>query len=141
MSAQEERNLFWHYFDKYLEDQGNPFYVTHTKGGINQAAGNINNSSPMAMQTICCEFKYLEQVVLVQFYINHNVPLYDKLYSLKDQIEKKLGFKVEWVDSGKKSTSVRRIQKVLPVKNGLYYTVIEAFPYILKFIEVFSPYT
>lgn len=63
MSAQKERDYFWFLFDKYNQIQGNNFVVTHEKNVVNQAAGNINNLSPMAMQTICCEYKYLEQTI------------------------------------------------------------------------------
>ena len=70
MSAQKERDYFWNLFDKYIKIQGDKFYVTHIKNGTNQAAGNINNLSPFAQETICCEYKYLEQTILVQVYIN-----------------------------------------------------------------------
>ena len=140
MNAQEQRDLFWKYFDSHLVENGSPFYISHEKGGKNQAAGNINNPSPMAMQTICCEYKYRENVVLVQFYINHNIPLYDYLHSNKKSVEKELGFHVEWVNCGKRSTSVRRIQKVFPIRENLKDVVEEVYPYILLFIKVFSKY-
>lgn len=140
MSAQTERDKFWNCFDKYLVQQGKPFFVSHIKGGKNQAAGNINNSSPMAMQTICCEYKYQEQIVLVQVYINHKIKLYEALYAQRDTIEKQLGYKVEWVNRGKQSESVRRIQKVFPVNKSPEKMVEEVFPYILDFIRVFSRY-
>ena len=79
MSAQNERDYFWLKFEQYLEWQGDKFFVSHIKNGINQAAGNINNISPMAMKTLCCEYKYLEQVILVQFYINKDEKLFDYL--------------------------------------------------------------
>lgn len=140
MSAQTERDKFWECFDKYLKQNGNPFYVTHTKGGKNQAAGNINNISPMAMQTICCEYKYQEQVILVQVYINQKVDLYETIYAQKHIIEAQLGYKVEWVNQGKLSGKVRRIQKVFPINKTCEKMVEEVFPYILDFIKVFSSY-
>ena len=84
MSAQLERDYFWGVFDKYVEKLGNKFFVTHKKNGVNQAAGNINNISPMAMQTICCEYKYLEQTILVQVYINKNEKLFNYLHEKKE---------------------------------------------------------
>lgn len=142
MNAQEQRNKFWNYFDNYLKKQGSPFYICHTKGGVNQAAGNINTNNPMEMQTICCEFKYREQVLLVQVYINGNVLLYDRLYKNREQIEKELGFTVQWVCGGVKSDNVRRIQKVFPIYDEYYYPEVieQAFPYILSFIKVFDKY-
>lgn len=140
MSKQTERDKFWNFFDKYLEQEGSPFYVTHIKGGKNQAAGNINNRSPMAMQTICCEYKYQEQVILVQVYINHKIDLYETIYTQKNIIEAQLGYEVEWINRGKQSESVRRIQKVFPINNTHEKMVEEVFPYILDFIRVFSPY-
>ena len=139
MNAQTERNTFWECFDNYLHENGDKFIVTHKKGDKNQAAGNINNSSPMAMQTICCEFKYRDREILVQVYINKNEDLYERLYSQKDDLEKQLGYAVEWIDKGKRSNSVRRIQKKFFV-NRPYREMIEIiYPYILDFIRVFSP--
>lgn len=140
MAAQQERDKFWNTFDRYLERQNNPFYVSHVKNGKNQAAGNINNLSPMAMQTICCEFKYRDQVILVQVYINQKIELFDYLYSRKKEIEKRLGYEVEWIERGMRSKTVRRIQKVFPIDKSYYEMVREVFPYILDFIRVFSPY-
>ncbi len=140
MNTQVERDKFWDCFDKYLEQEGNPFYATHIKGGKNQAAGNINNPSPMAMQTICCEYNYQEQVILIQVYINHKVDLYEALYASKKDIEEQLGYEVEWVNRGKQSDSVRRIQKVFPINKTHEKMVEEVFPYILDFIRVFSKY-
>ena len=140
MDAQTARNEFWKYFDAYLNEKGNEFYVSHIKGGKNQAAGNINNASPMAMQTICCEFKYLENVILVQVYINKNVGLFESLYSKKEDIERQLGYSVEWIDHGKTSNEVRRIQKKFYI-NKPYGEIIEiVYPYLLDFIRVFSIY-
>ncbi len=142
MNAQEQRNKFWNYFDNYLRKQGNPFYVCHTKGGINQSAGNINTTNPMDMQTICCEFKYREQAVVVQVYINGNTLLYEQLLSMKTTLEKELGFPVQWIHSGIKSDTVRRIQKTFYFYDEYSYPEVieQAFPCILSFIRVFGKY-
>lgn len=102
MSAQYERDLFWDLFDEHVKQDGNKFFITHEKGGVNQAAGNVNNISPMAMETVCCEYKYLEQTILVQLYLNKNEKLFDYLFSEKENFEKRLGYEVEWVKGGKK---------------------------------------
>ncbi len=140
MSAQQERDKFWSLFDEYVKAKGNNFFVTHQKSGINQAAGNINNVSPMAMETICCEYKYMEQTILVQVYINKNDLLFDYLYSKKDELEKKLGYSVEWITSGKISSSVKRIQKKFLINDSIESMVKKVYPYILDFIRVFSPF-
>ena len=140
MSAQEERDFFWKCFDAYVDSKGNEFFTTHIKNGVNQAAGNINNSSAMAMQTLCCEYKYLEQVVIVQVYINQNERLFDYLYSKKEAIQRELGYEVEWVKSGKISSSVRRIQKKFPINKPIYKMIEQIYPYILDFIKVFEKY-
>ena len=140
MNAQTARDKFWGYFDDYLKERGNQFYVSHVKGGKNQAAGNINNRSPMAMQTICCEYKYQDNVVLVQVYINHNEGLFDRLFSKKVELEEQLGYEVEWIDSGKISPNVRRIQKKFYINRSLSEMVEIVYPYILDFIRVFSIY-
>ena len=140
MSAQQERDFFWKCFDEYVKEKGNQFYVTHTKNNVNQAAGNINNISPMAMQTICCEYKYREQVILVQVYINQNVRLYNYLKTKKEEIERALGYSVTWVESGKISPSVRRIQKEFFINKPLSEMVKVVYPYIIDFIKVFNKY-
>lgn len=139
MDAQTAKDTFWKYFDEYVEKMGNEFYVTHVKGGKNQAAGNINNHSPMAMQTICCEYKYRDNVILVQVYINQNIELFEKLYSKKEELEKQLGYIVEWVEHGKTSNSVRRIQRKFYINKPLNEMVETVYPYVLDFIKVFSP--
>ncbi len=140
MNAQMERDVFWNYFDKYIKEKGDEFYVAHVKQGKNQAAGNINNNSPMAMQTICCEYKYREQSILVQVYLNDNQRLFDYLHERKELIEKELGYKVEWIVGGKISTSVRRIQKKFYINKPIESMVKEIYPYILDFIRVFKRY-
>lgn len=140
MSAQTERDYFWLVFDKYVEKEGNKFFATHTKSGLNQAAGNINNLSPMAMETICCEYKYLEQTILVQLYINKNEKLFNYIYSKKQQIESELGYNVEWITGGKISSSVRRIQKSFPINKPIDKMVEVIYPYILDFIRVFEKF-
>lgn len=140
MSAQNERDQFWFLFDKYIEMQGNQFFVTHTKNGLNQAAGNINNLSPMAMETICCEYKYLEQCILVQVYINKNEELFNYLHSKKEELEKELGYNIEWITSGKKSSTVKRIQKRFLINKPIELMIIEIYPYILDFIKVFEKF-
>ena len=140
MSAQIERDRFWFIFDKYVEIQGNKFFFTHMKNGINQAAGNINNLSPMAMETICCEYKYLEQTILIQVYINKNEELFNYLYSKKEELEKELGYNVEWITSGKKSSTVRRIQKRFFINKSIESMVVDIYPYILDIIRVFEKF-
>ena len=140
MSAQTERDYFWNTFDKYVKEQGDKFFAAHMKNGVNQAAGNINNFSPMATKTICCEYKYLEQIILVQVYINRNERLFDCLYLRKQQFENELGYTVEWITSGKRSPSVRRIQKSFPINKPINEMIKEIYPYILDFIKVFEKF-
>lgn len=140
MAAQQERDKFWNTFDRYLERQNNPFYVSHVKNGKNQAAGNINNLSPMAMQTICCEYKYKYHEIWVLVYINHKVELYNYLYAKKDEIEENLGYEVDWIDRGPRASSVRIIKKSFKINKSYDKMIQEVFPYILDFIRVFEPY-
>lgn len=140
MNAQIARDEFWECFDKYLEEKGNPFYITHVKGGKNQNAGNINTKDPMAMLTISCEFKYLENIILVQFYINHKVKLFEWIRARKEEIENELGYQVEWIERGKIKPDVRRIQKVFYINKPYRKMIEEVFPFILDFIRVFNKY-
>ncbi len=142
MNAQTARDIFWKHFDNYVEKMGNEFYVTHVKGGKNQAAGNINNNSPMAMQTLCCEYKYLENVILIQLYLNQKPypDLYEYLYSKKEEIEDEFGYAVEWVDRGMNSSTVRRIQKSFYISRPIDEMIKIIYPYIKDFIRVFGKY-
>lgn len=142
MNAQQAKDKFWYCFDNYLKQQNYPFTVCHTKAGINQSAGNINTNNPMDMQTICCEYKYMEQVVLVQVYINNNIPLYDYLHTRKEQLEKELGYPVAWINGGVRSSNVRKIQKVFYLYDTSSYldVIKEVFPCIMDFIRVFDKY-
>lgn len=140
MNAQEIRDTFWNLFDKYHEKQGKPFSIVHVKGGKNQNAGNINNPSPMAMQTLSCEIIPTQNIILVQVYINHNVYLFESLYAKREKFERELGYSVEWVMQGKIAKDVRRIQKKFYI-NRPYEEMIEfIYPYILDFIKVFGDY-
>lgn len=138
--AQIELNKFWDCFDKYLAQQGNPFSVAHVKGGKNQAAGNINTLDPMAMQTLCCQYRFRDQEIWVLVYINRKEELYDRLYTEKEGIEEKLGYKVDWTGRGPNSNSVHIIKKVFPINKPYDEMVREVFPYISGFIRVFEPY-
>ena len=94
----------------------------------------------MAMQALCCEYKYRENAILVQVYINNNESLYNKLRSKKTEIETQLGYSVEWIDCGKISNKVKRIQKKFNVNKPFNEMVKIVYPYILDFIKVFSIY-
>ena len=140
MDAKSARKEFWDSFQNYVNENGNEFYATYLKGGEYQAAGNINNPSPMAMQTICCEYKYRDNIILVQVYINGNVSLYDSLYTQKEELEKQLGYSVEWINHGVTGAEVRRIQKKFYINKPLKEMPKIVYPYILDFIRVFSRY-
>lgn len=142
MNAQTAIDIFWKHFDEYVKKQGNEFYVTHVKGGKNQAAGNINNHSPMAMQTLCCEYKYRDNVILVQLYLNQKPfpKLYDYLFSKKKEIENEFGYSVEWIDRGKIVPTIRRIQKRFYINKPIDEMVVIIYPYIKDFIKVLGKY-
>ncbi len=140
-AAEIERNNFWNCFDRYLEQQGNPFSVAHVKGGKNQAAGNINNPNPMAMQTICCQYRYRDHEIWVLVYINDRADIYNHLLKRREEIEEDLGYKVDWIENGPRTNSVKIIKKALSTNNKTYdQMVVGAFPYIKDFIRVFEPY-
>lgn len=141
MDAQMARDEFWKVFDEYVAAKGNKFFVTHTKGGKNQASGNINTADPMAMKTICCEYKYRDNVILVQVYINKDITLYNTLRERREEFEQKIGEKLEWVESGVKSPTVRRIQREFYIGTKSFEEMVKiVYPYILKFIDLFEKY-
>lgn len=138
--AEIERNNFWRCFDRYLEQQGNPFYVTHEKGGKNQAAGNINNPNPMAMQTICCQYRFQDRKIWVLVYINGREDIYNSLLKKREEIEEALGYEVDWIGQGLRTNSVQIIKKSFSIDKSYDEMVVEVFPYIKDFIRVFEPH-
>lgn len=66
--------------------------------------------------------------------------LFEYLYSKKKEIEDEFGYVVEWVDNGKISPNVRRIQKSFYINKPIDEMVEIIYPYIKDFIKVFSKY-
>ena len=89
--AQAERLNFWNKFNEILIAKNKPFNVrkTTTDHWYNIALGTSEaNISITLVNKI--------NSIGIEIYIDENKELFDKLYKLSDEIEKDLGFKMDW---------------------------------------------
>ena len=89
--AQAERLNFWNKFNEFLIAKNKPFNVrkTTTDHWYNIALGTSEaNISITLVNKI--------NSIGIEIYIDENKELFDKLYKLSDEIEKDLGFKMDW---------------------------------------------
>ena len=74
-----------------------------------------------------------------------NIPAFEQMYSHKEEIEDSVGAQLDWVMSGDKQASVRRIEIDIPfVKNDAYSyaeAAKKAIDYVTKMREVFPKYS
>ena len=143
MRAVEEREKFWEIFDQKLIENGEPFSVVHQRAdGTSTYWGNINREKAFGPNRVLnIEFKYQRRKVRVGIYLWNDLCLFEQLCANKDQIEKELGFTVEWNHIGTKNPNTRRIFVEFPlIFDEAYYADVidEALPYIMKFKEVFE---
>ena len=89
--AQAERLNFWNKFNEILIAKNKPFNVRNatTDHWYNIALGTSEaNISITLVNKI--------NSIGIEIYIDENKELFDKLYKLSDEIEKDLGFKMDW---------------------------------------------
>lgn len=89
--AQAERLNFWNKFNEILNAKNKPFNVRKatTDHWYNIALGTSEaNISITLVNKI--------NSIGIEIYIDENKELFDKLYKLSDEIEKDLGFKMDW---------------------------------------------
>jgi len=101
--SQSERLVFWEKLNQVLVERGKPFNVRKatTDHWYNIAVGRSDAH-------ISIELINKEGFVYVNFYIPDNKSLFDELYTCKDEIEEKLGFKMEWDRlNGKKASRIK----------------------------------
>lgn len=100
--SQGERIEFWTRFNEILVERGKPFNVrkatTDYWYDIAIGTGEAHVSLTLVSKEGC---------VGVEFYINDNKDLFDRLYSQREEIEKKLGLEPDWQRlDGKKASRV-----------------------------------
>lgn len=104
--SQSERLEFWTRFNEILVERGKPFNVrkASTDHWYDIAVG-------VSAAHVALTLVNKEGCIGVELYINDDKELFDKLVEYKEEIEKKLGFSLEWqrLDDKKASRIVYRI--------------------------------
>ena len=111
---QSERVEFWTMFNEHIIDRGKPFSV---RKATTDHWYDIAIGTSAAHISVTLVNK--DSFVGVELYINSNKALFDKLYEDREEIEKQLGFKMDWqrLDTAKASRILYRI-------NGLNFDAI-----------------
>lgn len=143
-NAQYEQKIFWNIFEDRLKEKGNPFCICYEHIGTVRNFGCVNKYKARVALGLVIEFLYREEAVKINIYIENNVPLFNFLYIKKERIEEELGFKPQWIFSGKRNPNTRRVITTFPIKIGEeedYCRVIDKLlPYVMKYKKVFEKY-
>ena len=133
---QSERVEFWTIFNEHIINRGKPFSVRKatTDHWYDIAIGT---SAAHISVTLVNKDSY----VGVELYINSNKALFDKLYEDREEIEKQLGFKMDWqrLDTAKASRILYRINGLNFDDHSNYDALIdEAIDKVIKMKTVFQ---
>ena len=105
--SQSQRLEFWNQFNNVLIEKGKPFNVRKatTDHWYNVAIGTSDAHIDITLVN-------KDSVIGVELYITDNKELFDKLYQRKDEIDKDLGFKLDWrrINNSKASRIVTYIK-------------------------------
>lgn len=134
--SQSERVEFWTLFNDHVIERGKPF-------NIHKATTDHWYNIAIGTSQVCLSVTLVnkEAFVGVELYIASNKELFDKLFAEHEEIEKELGFKVEWLrlDSSKASRILYRIKGLNFDDHSNYDELIEtAIDKVLKMREVFK---
>lgn len=140
--AQYEQKIFWRMFEKRLNELGNPFHICCEMGGETKYFASVNKNNARVSLGLTIDFLFKEEHVKINIYIENNIPLFERLYSQKEEIEKELQFTPKWILSGTKNPNTRRIISTFPIKIGNPYdygiVIDKVIPYIVRYQEVFK---
>ena len=143
-STKDEQVKFWNIFGSKLVENGEPFSINYLQSGEVKHYASVNREKAWVPLGLTIDFLCRDRIVRINIYIENDVRLFAYLYSKKEEIEKELGFKPQWVFSGTHNVNTRRIINVFPVKIGDsedYERVIdEILPYIVQYKNVFGKY-
>jgi len=143
-NAQYEQKIFWNKFENKLIEIGEPISICYEHTGTTRNFGCVNKRSARVPLGLVIEFLYREEAIKLNIYIENDVRLFDYLYSMKEQIEEALGFKPQWILSGKRNPNTRRVINIFPVVIGDsddYDRVIDKMlPYVAQYKRVFEKY-
>ena len=133
---QSERVEFWTMFNEHIINRGKPFSVRKatTDHWYDIAIGT---SAAHISVTLVNKDSY----VGVELYINSNKALFDKLYEDREEIEERLGLKLDWqrLDNAKASRILYRIDGLNFDDHSNYDALIdEAIDKVIKMKTVFK---
>ena len=133
---QSERVEFWTMFNERIIDRGKPFSV---RKATTDHWYDIAIGTSAAHISVTLVNK--DSFVGVELYINSNKALFDKLYEDREEIEERLGFKLDWqrLDNAKASRILYRIDGLNFDDHSNYDALIdEAIDKVIKMKTVFK---
>ena len=133
---QSERVEFWTIFNEHIINRGKPFSV---RKATTDHWYDIAIGTSVAHISVTLVNK--DSFVGVELYINSNKALFDKLYEDREEIEKQLGFKMDWqrLDTAKASRILYRINGLNFDDHSNYDALIdEAIDKVIKMKTVFQ---
>ena len=133
---QSERVEFWTMFNEHIINRGKPFSV---RKATTDHWYDIAIGTSAAHISVTLVNK--DSFVRVELYINSNKALFDKLYEDREEIEKQLGFKMDWqrLDTAKASRILYRINGLNFDDHSNYDALIdEAIDKVIKMKTVFQ---
>ena len=105
--SQSQRIEFWNQFNNVVIERGKPFNIRKatTDHWYNVAIGTSDAHIDITLVN-------KDSLIGVELYITDNKELFDKLYKRKDEIERELGFTLDWrrLDNSKASRIVYHIK-------------------------------
>ena len=105
--SQSQRIEFWNQFNNVVIERGKPFNIRKatTDHWYNVAIGTSDAHIDITLVN-------KDSLIGVELYITDNKELFDKLYERKDEIERDLGFSLDWrrLDNSKASRIVYHIK-------------------------------
>jgi hypothetical protein len=144
MYAEEARKKFWNTLRESLKEKGEPFFFTENKQWaiINKPTSNYHEPC------VAVDFLWRDEFLRINVYIENDIPLYNKLKTRKEEIEKGIGCKCLWTENdfftnGGKGENTRRIEVHIPFNNqtlDFKALAIKSIPIIERYVEVFRGY-
>ena len=136
--SQSERLELWNQFNDILIEKGKPFNVRKP---------TTDNWYDVAIGTSAAHIAIIlvnkESYISVEFYINNDKEMFDKLIQKKDLIEEKLGFKLDWQRLDNRNASrIKYYIKGLNFDDHSNYDILidKAISSAVKMRDVFKKY-
>ena len=134
--SQSERLEFWTQFNDHVVARGKPFNI-HKAGSAHWYDVSVGTSGVKISIALINKDSYIS----VELYIFDNKALFDKLFEEREEIESKLGFKLDWLrlDNSKASRILYKIKGLNFDDHSNYNELIEeAIDKAVKMREVFK---